>query len=128
VINAFNFFELPGLQGAFGNAARMLDRGGALLLITVDPITQLISMADTHDDLRTALRLYANHGASLCYDKHVETAEGLDERLYKGILYKLSDYHRLAREYDMTLEMLEERLCIHDLRPQLYQVALWRGK
>jgi SAM-dependent methyltransferase len=126
VINAFNFFELPRLEVAFANAVKMLNNQGCLLVFHIDVLSQLISLSASHDELVSGLEMFQRYGSRLAYDKHIDTVQGESQKLYKGILYKMADYHALARHHGLILEDYETMLHVQRNRPQMYEMALWR--
>lgn len=126
VVNAFNFFELPSLAPAFANHVSMLRDGGALLVMHIDPLSQLLSVANDLNEFHRELEAFEEFGSRLAYDKTIDLKDGQAARVYKGILYKISEYHHLARQHALVLEDFEEILHARDGRPQLYQIALWR--
>jgi len=126
VINAFNFFELADMPTAFANTTKAVAPDGGLLVFHIDPLTQLLSLVDSLDEFRAELSAFEQYGSALAYDKLIDLQGGEAQRMYKGILYRFAEYHRLARMHHLQLEDFEEILHARDGRPQLYQVALWR--
>jgi hypothetical protein len=126
VVNAFNFFELADLESSFANAVAMIRDGGGLLVFHIDPISQLLCMTNSLDELREGLAALEEHGPRLGYDKAIDIQDGAADRVYKGIFYSLSDYHALAQHHGLELQDLKEILRVKDGRPQWYQVAFWR--
>jgi SAM-dependent methyltransferase len=126
VVNAFSFFEITNLPTAFANTANLVNAEGGLFVAHIDPLSQLLCLVDDLNELRTELAAFEQHGSRLAYDKNIDLQDEEAQRVYKGILYRISEYHKLARVHDLQLEDFEEILHARDGRPQWYQIAFWR--
>lgn len=127
VVASFSLFEIPNINEAFRNIVQMLRPGGALFVCHIDPLTQLLSVNERRADLERALIQFGEHGASLAYDKSIELDGRLSERTYKGILYRISDYHRFAAGLGLALETFQESIDSSSRPTQQYQFAVWRA-
>lgn len=126
-VNSFNLFEIPNLDVAFCNIAASLKARGTLLVLTIDPIIQLISISDSIEDLREGLREYEQADGQIAYDKVIETNDGNVSHIYKGILYSISQYVQTAKHAGMTLSDCQELVKTAGSNPQIYQF-LWFHK
>jgi|SRR5579859_1998840 len=126
VVSAFNLFELAELNGGFQTACSMVAPGGGFLVFHVDPLSQLISIANSLEELKESLLLFQKEGSKVAYDKPIDIDDGESKRVYKGILYTAADFHSLARASGLVLEDFEELLGVHLGRPQSYQLLFWR--
>ena len=127
VVASFSLFEIPDVEQALNNATRILKPTGALFVSHIDPVIQLLSVYDRRPDFRKALEDFEEHGHKLAYDKIIELTGARTDRTYKGILHRISDYHRTATELSLTLEIFREVVDPGDGSMQQYQIAVWRA-
>lgn len=127
VVNCFNFFELPNISRAFENAAMLLTDEGTLLVLTIDPLSQLLAISDDYADLAKNLRLYQQLGERAAYDKIIDVIGSPRTRLtYKGILYSAATFIRLAKDNSLGLTDYREVRSLLKWPPQVYQFLLFR--
>jgi SAM-dependent methyltransferase len=125
VINAFNFFEVPRLSIAFRNVAEALRDDGVLIIVTIDPVIQLVAISNSFQELKEALREYQNHPEELGYDKEIDASNGESERVYKGILYSTATYVDLAKQNGLQLIDYQEVVATANRIPQIYQYIIF---
>lgn len=126
VLNFFNLFEVPQLDAAFGNIAQMLAPGGALLILHIDPMTQLFAVSSSLSEFRRNLKLYEQHRAYLGYDKDIDVGDRRSGKFYRSLLYSASDYFRCARSQGLICENLHEIVKTGNSIPQIYQMLQFR--
>jgi SAM-dependent methyltransferase len=126
VVNAFNFMELPKLAEAFKNARAMLRSPGSLLVASIEPLSQLITLAADFEELKRSLTLYAKFGSGLAYDKQIETKHGPSSETYKGILYDFGDLQHSATLNGFTLHSFQRIITVNADKPEVYQLMSWR--
>lgn len=122
VVNAFNFFELPDLEGGFRWAAARLGSGGTLIVATIEPLAQLLAICETRDELDRALALWSAPDSLVAYDKTVDVEGRIAIKTYSGVLYGLSDYVRHAQQVNLRLTRLEEIRKTARRPPQVYEL------
>jgi SAM-dependent methyltransferase len=128
VLNIFNFIETPDLAAAVRNCAAMLRPSGALIVCHVDPISQMVSMADTLSELHEALQRCAETGWLLSYDKYVDLSTGRATFTYKGVAYPYSMIAAVASRNGLAGDVFEEVLWVQGGKPQLYELGLFRRR
>jgi SAM-dependent methyltransferase len=126
VTNCFNFFEVPDVNKAFHNAAVALRPGGILLVLTIDPIIQLISISKSLEELTEALRQYERCPTDLAYDKEIDIGDGGSGRIYKGILYSAATYVQIGKRAGLKLTDFQELVRTAKRNPQIYQYLLFQ--
>lgn len=126
VLNFFNFFELPQLDAAFHNISQLLAPGGTLLILHIDPMTQLLAVSASQEELRRNLRLYEQHRTYLGYDKDIDIGDSRSGRFYRSLLYSASDYFRCARTQGLQYVNFHEIVKTGNYVPQIYQVLRFR--
>ncbi len=126
VMNLFNFFEVPRLAVAFRNTAAALRHRGTLIIVTIDPIIQLVAITNSLQGLKDALRKYQNHPERLGYDKEIDTAGAKSGRVYKGILYSTATYVDQAKQNGLQLTDYREVVKTANRIPQIYQYVVFR--
>jgi SAM-dependent methyltransferase len=126
VVNLFNFFEVPDITAAFHNAAAALRSGGVLLVLTIDPIIQLISISKSLEELRESLRQYEECPSEIAYDKPIDVGNGDPGRVYKGILYSAAVYVEKAKAAGLMLTDYRELIKTASRNPQIYQYLLFQ--
>jgi SAM-dependent methyltransferase len=126
VVNAFNFFEIPNLGKAMTNTAQLIKDGGYLLILTIDPISQLLSVSDTQAMFYEYLAEYAIKKNKIGYKKRIVVGNEKTKKYYYGILYSLEDYLREGRENDLIFHDYFEILNPSMPTPQLYQFMIFK--
>jgi cyclopropane fatty-acyl-phospholipid synthase-like methyltransferase len=120
-VNFFNFFELANIEAGFRNVASMLSAGGRLLVVSIDPLTQILAVSESHEKFIENLRQYQEHKHRLGYDKDIDIGDTPSNRIYKSLLYSTADYVRLGSECGLTLEDYKEVIKTGNAVPQIYQ-------
>jgi SAM-dependent methyltransferase len=128
VVNFFNFFEIPKINIAFKNAYSILKKDGILMIVTIDPVMQILAVSKDYNDFRKNLILYQNFKSRLGYDKKIDLGSKETKRIYRGILYSISDYIRLGKELRMTILNYEEIIRVANKVPQIYQQLFLQKK
>lgn len=126
VVNAFNFFEIPNLENAMKNTANLLKDGGYLLILTIDPITQLLSVSDNQKTFYEYLAEYANKKNRIGYKKRIVIGDKKTDKHYYGILYSFEDYLKFGRKNNLVFQDYTEILNPSRPTPQLYQFMIFR--
>lgn len=125
VVNAFNFFELPNLEKAMSNTYKMLKRDGKLLIITIDPVMQVLAISKSYSDFFNNLTEYSKGKSHLAYRKKIVINDQKTGRAYYGILYSIADYIELAKKYKLQFLGYEEVINPDKPTPQIYQFLLF---
>lgn len=120
-LNFFNFFEIPDIEAAFRNVASMLKTGAYLMIVSIDPIMQILSVSKSEDDFRANLRSYEKYGTRLGYDKDIDVGDFKSNRIYKSLLYSTATYIQLAKQNNMQLLDYKEVVKTANAVPQIYQ-------
>lgn len=120
-LNFFNFFEIPNIEAAFRNVAKMLKSNSYLLIVSIDPVMQILSVSKSEEEFRTNLRLYEKYGTRLGYDKDIDVGDLKSNRIYKSLLYSTSTYVELAKQNNMQLVDYKEVVKTANTVPQIYQ-------
>jgi SAM-dependent methyltransferase len=128
VINFFNFFEIPQINIAFKNTYSILKKDGILMIVTIDPVMQILAVSKDYNDFRKNLILYQKFKSRLGYDKKIDLGSKETKRIYRGILYSISDYIRLGKELRMTILNYEEIIRVANKVPQIYQYLFLQKK
>jgi len=126
VVNAFNYFEIPNLEKAMANTSRLIKDGGCLLILTIDPITQLLSVSDTQNIFYEYLAEYANKKNRIGYKKRIVIGNKKTRKHYYGILYSLQDYLREGSKNNLVFKDYYEILNPTKPTPQLYQFMIFK--
>lgn len=126
VVNAFNFFEMPNLESAMKNTANLLKKDGFLVILTIDPITQLLSVSDSQKIFYEYLTEYANKKNRIGYKKRIVIGNIKTRKHYYGILYSLEDYLRECRKNNLAFQDYTEILNPAKPTPQLYQFMIFK--
>lgn len=126
VMNLFNFFEVPRLALGFRNTAAALRRGGSLVILTIDPVIQLVAISNSLQELKDALREYEDRPEGLGYDKRIDAADSESGRIYKGVLYSIATYIELAKQNGLRLIDYREVVRTANRVPQIYQYVIFR--
>lgn len=126
VVNAFNFFEIPNLGKALKNTAKLLKDGGCLLILTIDPITQLLSVSEDQKTFYEYLTEYANKESIIGYKKRIVIGDKKTDKHYYGILYSLEDYLKEGRKNNLVFQDYTEILNPTKPTPQLYQFMIFQ--
>lgn len=121
VVNCFNFFELPSLTKAFNNTENLLNSDGALVIVTIDPISQIRAVSKNQSEYIDNLHHYASSEKRLSYKKTIVVNGRKSDRVYHGILYSVEDYFTLAKSRGFSLADYSEVLDPNLPFPQLYQ-------
>jgi len=128
VANCFNFFELPNLQDGFTFAATALRPDGVLLVATIDPIMQMLSITSTREELDELLRAYEQDREALAYDKEIDVGGEHSGRVYKGMMYSAADLVQEAANAGLTLVDYKEVVRTARRPPQIYQLIEFRKR
>ncbi|MBK8808627.1 MAG: methyltransferase domain-containing protein [Bacteroidales bacterium] len=128
VVNAFNFFEIPNLEKAMRNTANLIKDGGYLLILTIDPITQLLSVSDNQKMFYEYLTEYANKKNRIGYRKRIVIGNKKTNKHYYGILYSLEDYIKEGRNNNLIFQDYTEILNPSRPTPQLYQFMVLKSR
>lgn len=126
VVNAFNFFEIANLEKAMRNTANLIKDGGYLLILTIDPITQLLSVSDNQKMFYEYLTEYANKKNRIGYRKRIVIGDKKTNKHYYGILYSLADYLKEGRNNNLVFQDYSEILNPSRPTPQLYQFMVFK--
>ena len=126
VLNFFNLFELPKLDTAFRNISQLLAIGGTLLILHIDPMTQLLAVSASLDEFYQNLRLYEQNKTHLGCDKDIDIGDSRSGRYYRSLLYSASDYFRCAKVQGLVHEDFREIVKTGNYVPQIYQVLKFR--
>jgi len=126
VVNCFNFFELPGLREGFEFAAGALSPGGCLLIVTIDPIMQMLSITTTREQLDELLHVYERDRDLLAYDKEIDVGGEHTGRVYKGLMYSAADFAGAANAVGLSLVGYREVVRTSRRPPQIYQILEFR--
>jgi SAM-dependent methyltransferase len=128
VVNAFNFFEIPNLEKAMSNTSKLIKDGGYLVILTIDTITQLLSVSDNHKMFYEYLSEYANKKNRIGYKKRIVIGDKKTDKHYYGILYSLEDYLKEGRKNNLLFHDYTEILNPSGPTPQLYQFMIFQKK
>jgi SAM-dependent methyltransferase len=128
VANFFNFFELPNVQNGFDNAYKALKPDGELIMLTIDPLTQMFAATETRDEFLQTLREYEANQSDLGYDKDIDISEGRSGRVYKGLLYSTAVYVSCAKAAGLRLFDYREIVKTRSPVPQIYEYILFRNE
>ena len=126
VTNFFNFFEVPNIEAAFSNVSEAIDEGGVLIILTIDPIMQLLAVSENFDDFLKGLKEYENYQAELGYDKDIDVGDYRSGRIYKSLLYSTATYVELAKKNGLKLFDYREVVKTGNFVPQIYEYILFR--
>ncbi len=124
--NFFNFFEIPNIEAAFSNVAQAIDDGGALIILTIDPIMQLLSVSKDHEDFLNGLKEYEKDQLELGYDKDIDVGDYHSGKIYKSLLYSIATYIELAKKNGLKLFDYKEVVKTGNFVPQIYQYIILR--
>jgi|ERR1035437_592680 SAM-dependent methyltransferase len=124
--NVFNLFEIPNISAAVRNVARSLKPGGTLVILTIDPVMQLLAVSETLDDFKASLKEYETYQSELGYDKDIDVGDFKSGRIYKSILYSIATYVELAKANDLRLIDYREVVKTGNFVPQIYQYVVFR--
>jgi SAM-dependent methyltransferase len=123
-VNCFNFFELPNIERAFSNVAKMLNKGATLLVVTIDPTMQILAISENLESFKSNLALYEQFNTQLGYDKDTDIGDEKSGRIYRGILYSASTYIEMAKRNGLLVGGMKEVVKTANSIPQIYQL-LW---
>ena len=126
VTNFFNFFEIPNLEAAFSNVSEAIDEGGVLIILTIDPIMQLLAVSENFEDFLNGLKEYETHQAELGYDKDIDVGDYRSGKIYKSLLYSTATYVELAKKTGLKLFDYREVVKTGNFVPQIYQYIFFR--
>lgn len=126
VVNAFNYFEVPNLEKAVENTTLMMKKGGDLIILTIDPVMQLLAVSNGSKDFLKNLSIYAQRKNNLGYRKNIVIGDKKTNRFYYGILYSLQDYIEIAKKYKLTFTYYSELLRPELPTPQIFQFIFLR--
>lgn len=125
-LNFFNFFEIPDIEAAFRNVAKMLKPNSYLMIVSIDPVMQILSVSKSEYEFRTNLRSYEEYGTRLGYNKDIDVGDFKSNRIYKSLLYSTSTYIQLAKQNNMQLLDYKEVVKTANIVPQIYQFIFFR--
>ncbi len=128
IVNAFNFFELPDLEKGFSNTVKLLKKNGVLIIITIDPIIQLLAVSDNYFEFLAYLKLYAEGKSKVGYKKNIVVGDERSDRYYMGILYSLIDFLNLAKVENLDLVNCKEIVKSESPTPQVFQFLIFKKK
>jgi SAM-dependent methyltransferase len=123
-INAFNFFEIPDIEAAFHNVSQLLKPGGILLVVTIDPLSQIITISECWEELQENLLLYSSLGERATYKKVVDAQPFDSKRVYYGIMYSPTTYNRVAAHSGLRLLEHESHFRF-SVKPTLYHIMTY---
>jgi len=126
VVNAFNFFEIPNLEKAIFNTSGLIKNNGYLLILTIDPITQLLSISDNQIMFYEYLNEYSKKKDKIGYKKRIVIGDKKSTKSYYGILYSMEDYLREGRKCKLVFQNYYEIINSAKPTPQLYQFMIFR--
>lgn len=126
IVNAFNFFELPDINAAFKNTVQLLKKDGYLIIITIDPIMQLLAVSDTQEEFFDSLSHYSKYKTKVSYKKNIVIENQRTDRFYMGILYSAFDYIRIAKNNNLTLVEVKEVIQPKLPTPQIFQFLIFK--
>jgi SAM-dependent methyltransferase len=121
IVNAFNFFELPNLEAGFLNTKLTLKKNGYLVIITIDPVMQLLAVSESYKEFIQCLNLYSKYSSKIGYVKKIVADNLVTDKYYMGILYSIFDYLELAKKNGFTLYDSFEINCPNPPIPQIFQ-------
>jgi SAM-dependent methyltransferase len=124
--NFFNFFEIPNLEVAVSNVSETIDEGGILIILTIDPIMQLLAVSETFEDFLNGLKEYENHQTEIGYDKDIDVGDYRSGKIYKSLLYSTATYVELAKKHGLKLFDYREVVKTGNFVPQIYEYILFR--
>lgn len=124
--NFFNFFEIPNIDAAFANVSEAVDEGGALMVLTIDPIMQLLSVSKDYEDFLKGLKEYEAHQVELGYDKDIDVGDYRSGRVYKSLLYSTATYVELAKKNGLKLFDYKEVVKTANFVPQIYDYIIFK--
>lgn len=127
-INFFNFFEIPNIEVAFENVAKMLKSFSYLLVVNVDPIMQILAISTSEKDFINNLKLYERYNIKLGYDKDIDIGDIKSNRIYKSLLYSTDTYVALAKKNNFRLFDYKEVIKTANTVPQTYQYIFFERK
>lgn len=127
-INFFNFFEIPDIESAFANVASMIKSNSYLLLVSIDPIMQILSVSNSEKEFIKNLKLYEKYGTKLGYDKDIDIGDMKSNRVYKSLLYSTATYVKLAKENNLDLFDFKEVVKTGNTVPQIYQFIFFKKR
>jgi hypothetical protein len=97
-----------------------------LLILHIDPITQLLAVSASLEEFRRNLKLYEQHRAYLGYDKDIDIGDQRSGRFYRALLYSAADYFRCAKSHGLMCENFHEIVKTGNYVPQVYQLLQFR--
>jgi ubiquinone/menaquinone biosynthesis C-methylase UbiE len=122
-LNFFNFFELADISAGFANVAAMLRPTGRLLIVNIDPVTQILAVSGSRESFRENLKEYEKYKEQLGYDKDIDVGDEPSGRIYKSLLYSTATYVRLAKKHGLQIEDYKEIIKTGNSVPQIYQFS-----
>ncbi len=126
VVNAFNFFEIPDLGKAMLHTSNLIKENGYLVILTIDPITQLLSVSDNQPMFYEYLTEYSKKKNKIGYKKRIVIGDKKTTKSYYGILYSLEDYLKEGRKCNLVFQDYFEIINPAKPTPQLYQFMIFR--
>lgn len=120
-VNFFNFFEIPNIHAAFANAARMLKRNGILLVVSIDPVMQILAVSKDYKTFIGNLKKYETYQTELAYDKELDVEGGACRQFYRGILYSTATYVEIGKKNNLAIRDYKEVVKTGNSVPQIYQ-------
>lgn len=128
VVNCFNFFELDRLSEAMSNSFNALRKGGSLVIITIEPVLQILAASKeaTFDEFRRNLELYAKYRSTGCYEKEIEAQNNDGKRKYYGVLYSTADYVSMGLELGFVVKGMRDIVRTDRIVPKIYKSIVLR--
>ena len=124
-VDFFNFFEVPNVPAAMKNVADALLRGGRFLIVSIDPVLQMLAVTNTREEMKQVLSLYEAHPNTLGYDKDIDVGDAPSGRIYKSLFYSPAFYVSLAHQNGLRLYDYKECVKTGNYVPQTYQFLLF---
>jgi SAM-dependent methyltransferase len=124
--NFFNFFEIPNLNAAFSNVAQAIADDGILIILTIDPIMQLLAVSESFEAFRKSLSEYEKYRTELGYDKDIDVGDFRSGRIYKSLLYSTGTYVSTAKKYGLRIFDYREVIKTGNFVPQIYEYIFFK--
>jgi SAM-dependent methyltransferase len=125
-LNFFNLFELPDVAAGIKNMAAMLRPGGRLLIVSIDPVMQILAVSQDQNNFLKNLKLYEQRGERVGYDKDIDVGDTPSGRIYRSLLYSTATYVRLGKAAGLEIEDYKEIVKTANSVPQIYQFIFFK--
>jgi SAM-dependent methyltransferase len=126
LVCCFSLFEVPRLDQAIRCLGMLLARDGRLVVLSIEPLAQLIAISQDWGDLRANLAQYEKLGSHAAYDKDIDIGAAGSGRMYRGILYAVADYVAAAAAAGLAIQSIDRVVCTSGRVPQVYDAMVWR--